>query len=82
MDIRPGKIYRGKDPKTIHNQYRDLFDDRYVAWVSPDGKSVQYRLLSEGALLQTESMSQFLAWTGRELKPHESSVVPAAGTLS
>lgn len=66
MDIRVGRWYRAKRPQKI---WYGGFNDRYVLWLSPLRKKVQYDgpVVKTGAHFPMVDMYAFLNWASHDV---------------
>jgi len=66
LKLEARKYYRAKKPRRIID---GGFNDRYILWISKDGRSIQYDspTIGIGRLHPTVPIEKFLKWVGREI---------------
>jgi len=70
IKLEAGKFYRAKKPRKL---YDGGYDDRYVYWISADGKQIQYDspTIGIGRNYPITPIEKFQAWVGKEVSKED-----------
>ena len=70
LKLEAGKFYRGKKPRRMDD---GGYNDRYVLYISKDGRQVQYDspTINNGRNYPFTPTEKFLLWAGKEITSEE-----------